>query len=104
MMPRRGAILVFGMFSTWLVASAPAAGAHASLRSSDPADGAIVDVAPSAVILTFTEPPDPKLTVVHVLDSSGKQVETGSAQQVPGRRFEIREALGALPDGVYTVT
>jgi copper transport protein len=104
MMPRRGAILVFGMFAMWLVASAPAASAHASLRSSDPADGAIVDVAPSAVILTFTEPPDPKLTVVHVLDSSGKQVETGSPQQVPGRRFEIREALGALPDGVYTVT
>jgi len=103
-MSRRALILVFGVCAAWLVASAPVAGAHASLRSSDPADGAIVDVAPSAVELTFTEPPDPKLTVVHVLDSSGKQVESGSPQPVPRRRFEIREALGALPDGVYTVT
>ena len=103
-MPRRIWILVFGLCATWLVTSAPAAGAHASLRSSDPADGAIVEVAPSAVVLTFTEPPDPALTVVHILDSSGKQVETGPPQTVPGRRFEIREALGTLPDGVYTVT
>ena len=103
-MPRRTWILVFGLCATWLVTSAPAAGAHASLRSSDPADGAIVEVAPSALVLTFTEPPDPALTVVHILDSSGKQVETGPPQPVPGRRFEIREALGTLPDGVYTVT
>jgi copper transport protein len=103
-MSRRALTLVIGLCAIWLVASAPSAGAHASLRSSDPADGAIVDVAPSAVVLTFTEPPDPKLTVVHVLDSTGKQVETGSPQPVPGRRLQIREALGELPDGVYTVT
>jgi copper transport protein len=103
-MSRHASTLVFGLFATWLVASGPAAGAHASLKSSDPVDGAILDVAPSAVLLTFTEPPDPKLTVMHVLDSSGKQVETGSPQPVPGRRFEIREPLGAVPDGVYTVT
>ena len=103
-MSRRAATLAFGLCAIWLVASAPVAGAHASLRSSDPADGSIVDVAPSAVVLTFTEPPDPKLTVVHVLDSSGKQVETGTPKPVPGRRLQIEEPLGTLPDGVYTVT
>ena len=103
-MSRRAVICVFAFCAIWLVASAPAAGAHASLRSSDPADGAILDVAPSAVTLTYTEPPDPKLTVVHVLNSSGKQAEKGSPEPVPGRRFEIREPLDVLPDGVYTVT
>jgi copper transport protein len=103
-MSRRTVTLVFALGSIWLVASAPVASAHASLRSSDPADGAIVDVAPAAVILTFTEPPDPTLTVVHVLDSSGREVETGHAQPVPRRRLQIRQALGELPDGVYTVT
>jgi copper transport protein len=103
-MSRRAAALVLSLSAIWLVASAPVAGAHASLRSSDPADGAILDGAPSAVILTFTEPPDPKLTVVHVLDSSGAQVESGPPQPVNGRRLQIREALDALPDGVYTVT
>jgi copper transport protein len=103
-MSRRALTIVFGLSAIWLLASAPVAGAHASLRSSDPAAGAIVDVAPSAVILAFTEPPDPKLTVVHILDSSGKQVETGPPRPVPGRRLEIRETLGTIPDGVYTVT
>ena len=103
-MSRRAVICVFAFCAIWLAASAPAAQAHASLRSSDPAADAILDVAPSAVTLTFTEPPDPQLTVLHVLDSSGKQVEKGSPQPVSGRHFEIREPLGALPDGVYTVT
>jgi copper transport protein len=103
-MSRRAAVLVLGLCSIWLLASAPVAEAHASLRSSDPADGAIVDVAPSSVLLTFTEPPDPRLTVVHVLDSTGNQVETGTPRSVPGRRLQIEEALGELPDGVYTVT
>jgi copper transport protein len=103
-MSRRAVTLVFALCSIWLVASAPVASAHASLRSSDPADGAIVDVAPAAVILTFTEPPDPTLTVVHVLDSSGRQVETGHAQPVPGRGLQIRQAVGEFADGVYTVT
>lgn len=103
-MARRSASLVLALCAIWLVASASVAGAHASLRSSAPADGAIVDAAPSAVVLTFTEPPDPKLTIVHVLDSSGKQVETGTPKPVPGRRLQIEEPLGTLPDGVYTVT
>ena len=103
-MSRRAVICVFAFCAIWLAASAPAAQAHASLRSSDPAADAILDVAPSTVTLTFTEPPDPQLTVLHVLDSSGKQVEKGSPQPVSGRHFEIREPLGALPDGVYTVT
>ena len=103
-MSRRSLTLVLGLCAIWLVVSAPVAGAHASLRSSDPADGAIVDAAPSAVVLTFTEPPDPKLTVVHVLNSSGTPVETGPPQPVPGRRLQIEEPLGTVPDGVYTVT
>lgn len=103
-MSRRTPVIVSAICATWLLASAPAAAAHAALRSSDPADGALLQVAPSAVTLAFTEPPDPKLTVIHVLDASRKQMETGRPEPVSGRRSEIQQDLGALTDGVYTVT
>ena len=35
--------------------------------------------------MTFTEPPDPKLSIVHVLDVNGTDVESGPVQAVPGR-------------------
>jgi len=38
-----------------------AAVAHALIRSSDPADGALLQQAPGRVLITFTEEPDPSL-------------------------------------------
>jgi copper transport protein len=88
----------------WLVLTSPAAFAHAVVRSSDPADGAVLEKAPSEVLITFTEAPDPGLSVVHVLDSSGHPVERGAARPVPGSPLELRIRLGNLGKGVYTVT
>jgi copper transport protein len=99
---RRLALLAL-LAGLWLVATGPAAGAHAQLRSSDPASGATLDRAPQAVVLTFTEAPDPRLSSVHVLDTSGKQVEAGPAVPVPGKPLELRVPLGSLPTGTYTV-
>ena len=81
-----------------------AAGAHALLLGSIPADGETVDRAPPQVLLTFTEAPDPKLSTVHVLDASGRQVETGGAGPVPGQATQLGVPLGTLDRGVYTVT
>lgn len=97
-------LMVFAVSATGLFALAGVAGAHASLSSSDPADGALLQSSPSQVTLTFTERPDPALTIVHVLNRAGAQVESGPAEPVPGQPFQIREPVGALPDGVYTVT
>ncbi len=81
------------------------ANAHASLASSDPASGAALDVAPATVTLTFTEPPDPRLSIVHVLDVNGTPVESGPVEAVPGPDDQLRISLPAdLPDGVYTVS
>jgi copper transport protein len=88
----------------WLLASGPAAGAHALLRASDPADGASVDRPPRQVTLTFTERPEPRLSVVHVLDADGHQVDAGGAVPVAGNPLQLRVPLGDLPDGTYTVT
>src|SRR5207247_4188275 len=78
--------------------------AHALVRRSDPASGAILSQAPKAVTVTFTEPPDPGLAVIHVIDSNGRDVEAGKAQPVPGSPLELRVPLIPLPGGVYTVT
>jgi len=99
----RRAFAVVLLAGVWLLASGPAAGAHALLRASDPADGASVDQPPRQVTLTFTERPEPRLSVVHVLDAGGRQVEAGGAEPVAGNPQQLRVPLGDLPDGTYTV-
>lgn len=106
-MARRLAGLVAGVVllclcATW--AGVPAAGAHALLASSVPADGATVDAPPTEVLLTFTEAPDPRLAVVHVLDAAGARVEVGKAEPVDGQPMQLRVALGPVKNGTYTVT
>jgi copper transport protein len=100
----RRALIAVGLAVCGVGAWAAPAAAHAALRSSDPVDGAILRTAPSQVTLTFTEPPDPSLTAVHVLDAFGKRVEAGTPRPVAGGRFSISVPLGSLPKGVYSVT
>ncbi|HYM49929.1 MAG TPA: copper resistance protein CopC [Candidatus Limnocylindrales bacterium] len=78
--------------------------AHALVRSSTPADGVQLDRAPARVSITFTESPDARLSIIHVLDSGGRQVERGPAQAVPGDPSTLVVSLPALPNGVYTVS
>ena len=79
------------------------AAAHALLIASDPAAGATLGTAPSVATLTFGEAPDPRLSTVRVLDSSGHNLAAGPVQSVAGKPDELRVALKPLPDGVYTV-
>jgi copper transport protein len=94
-----GALVAFG-----LVLASPSASAHALLRSSDPADGSQVAKSPSAVVLTFTEDPDASLSIVHVIDQNGNNVEKGKARAVPGKPDELTVDVGTLSNGVYTVS
>jgi copper transport protein len=64
----------------------------------------VLQRAPAEVLLTFTEVPEPSLSSVHVLDSSGRQVDRTGSEPVPGDPLELRVLLGPLPTGAYTVT
>jgi len=90
-----------------VVALATAAQAHALLKRSEPADGSTVPQAPRAILMFFTEPPTPSLSVVSVLNSSGQTVG-GIGKPEPGpsgtNEMSVGVAPGAMPDGVYTVT
>lgn len=99
----RRALIVVLLAGIALALAAPAANAHAVLRGSDPAGGATLARAPEKVTLTFTEPPDLTLSSLHVLDASGKAVESGKARGAPGEPDALEVPLGQVPDGAYTV-
>ncbi len=90
--------------SVWLVTASVPASAHAAIESTDPANGELLEEAPSQIVLTFTEPPDLDLTIVSVVDSSGADMPTGPPERAPGSNREIRVRLDPVPDGVYTAT
>ncbi|MEA2685578.1 MAG: copper transport protein, partial [Actinomycetota bacterium] len=99
-MVRRAVIL--GALVLCLVGT-PAAHAHGVLRASDPADRAVLEQAPTAVTLSFTEAPEPRLSSVQVLDGSGASFGAGDVAVVPGDPETLRLDLRTLPRGVYTV-
>ena len=80
------------------------ADAHALLERSYPAAGTSVPRAPHVLLLYFTEAPEPSLSTVSLLDSSGQTVPgVGKPTPGPGNARELRATLPPLADGVYTV-
>jgi copper transport protein len=88
----------------WLVAAGTPAGAHALLSESDPAAGASLERAPSRVVLTFTERPEPGLSSIQVLDTGGGQVQQGEAAPLEAAPLQFAVGLGDVADGTYTVS
>ena len=82
-----------------LLATAVPASAHDVLRSTNPADGAVVDRLPDRVVLTFGEPALAIGTEVVVTGPAGP-VSDGPPQLVDA---EVRQPVRAGPAGRYTV-
>ena len=77
---------------------------HALPQSSVPSPGAQLTTSPGQVTITFGERPDPKLSTIKVLDTSGAAVTSGPSAAVTGNHLQLSVPLKAnLPDGVYTV-
>ena len=53
--------------------------------------------------LEFTEPPEPALSAIQVLDRSGAELQEGKAEPVAGDPLALRVALPSLEEDVYTV-
>ena len=88
-----------------LVALAAAASAHAGLESSDPAAGELLAAPPASVMLAFTEPPDPDLSSVAVLDAQRRRDRDRPARTRLGAPLRARSrSRHDLGDGVYTVS
>ncbi|MFD4724841.1 copper resistance CopC/CopD family protein [Streptomyces seoulensis] len=85
-----------------LFAGAAPASAHAALTGSDPAQGVVVDRAPTQISLTFSEQVAMGDDSLRVLDPKGKPVQSGKPANVSGTSYAVRLRTG-LADGTYTV-
>jgi copper transport protein len=81
-----------------------AVSAHAELAESTPAANASVIEAPKELELHFTEPVDPELMFVDLLDAQRQPIEGLGAVEVEADGRIARVALPDLADGVYTVS
>ena len=78
--------------------------AHARLVRSDPAANAVLAAQPSRISLWFSERPEPKFTVVQLLDSTGAAIVLGQPV-LDAKAMEIMFGVPPnLPSGKYTVS
>ena len=95
-----GALLA-AAFALALGLAAPA-GAHTTLLSSDPTDGATLQAPPSAITLNFDEPVQASTLQLAVTDSGGATV---SKQPPTVTGSTVVQALpSSLPGGTYTLS
>jgi copper transport protein len=80
------------------------AAAHALPQTTIPPQGADVQTAPKFVEISFGEMPDPTLSSINVVNSSGVSVDAGPTVAVAGQPLELEVPLKPIGNGVYTVT
>ena len=89
------------IFSAWAVTLVSA---HALLVRSVPAANAVLEQPPVQVELYFSEPLEPSLSSVSVVDSNILIVDAGDVRVDAADPTRMTVTLHALPDGVYTVS
>ncbi|MFD8809640.1 copper resistance CopC/CopD family protein [Streptomyces sp. NPDC059597] len=99
----RPLVLLLLAVTAVLFAGAAPASAHAALTGSDPAQGVVVDKAPTQVSLTFSEQVAMGDDSLRVLDPRGKPVQRGKPANVSGTTYAVQLKSG-LAKGTYTVT
>jgi copper transport protein len=87
------AVLVLGL-------ATPPAAAHATLLSTDPAEGEVVAETPDVVTFTFDEPVSLTDGSIQVFDAAGEPVEASAASEDEIVTADLPEEL---PDGTYVV-
>ncbi|HXV91864.1 MAG TPA: copper resistance protein CopC, partial [Pseudonocardia sp.] len=88
------ALVVLGAAPAW---------AHAELIDTDPAEGSVVETAPDAVTLTFSEPVRLTEQEIAVYDAAGEEVEATSRANGAEVTVGLTGAAG-LADGTYVVS
>lgn len=94
------------LIASFLLVVIPASGAvgHAGLVSTNPEDGASLEVAPEEVVLTFSEELLSDLVEVSVLDGNDNPVVATEIPQTPPPGTDVKVPWpGDLPPGEYSV-
>ncbi|HEV8534103.1 MAG TPA: copper resistance protein CopC [Candidatus Limnocylindria bacterium] len=79
-----------------------AAEAHANYVRSNPASDARLVRPPTEVRIEFSEPPDPRTSMIQVLDTAGKRYDKGEAAP-SGDPNGLKVSLATLAEGGYVV-
>ena len=98
--------MLFLAASTLLLsAGARLASAHASLISTTPSAGQVLDESPASVLLVFDEAVDVSLGELRVLDGAGAEVGgVGDPKHPGGNDSQVSASLPTLADGSYIVS
>src|SRR5436309_1369920 len=94
-MGRRLAVMLFASLLPLLLSGT--AEAHANLVRSDPPAGALLQVAPKALVLEFSEELDPSFSRVQLHNSKNQIVNPGPGVIDPASPLIMRLELGDLP-------
>jgi methionine-rich copper-binding protein CopC len=86
-------LLATGLAVALLLLLPGSAQAHALVVRSDPAAGASLTQVPRTLTITFSEAPEPGISSIQVLDTSGSPVSRGPARPVPGDRLQLAVPL-----------
>lgn len=87
----------------WWLVSPGVAGAHSNMASAEPAPNSELVAAPERIIIWFTQPIEPSLSEIRVLDAGGRQVDAGDSVVDDLNPQAMWVGLGEVPDGTYTV-
>ena len=88
---------------TWLLITPNGASAHANFTSAEPAPNSELETAPDRIIIWFTEPLEPALSNIQVLDATGQRVNLDNSEVDDLNPLVMSVGLGDVPDGTYTV-
>jgi copper transport protein len=97
-------LVMAAVAGAWIVATAAPAAAHATLQTSNPADGAVLDRPPPEIALTFDEPVEIPLGSVRLFDCAGARVDAGEPRHAPGSDEVVVAAVPDLAEDTYRVT
>lgn len=101
MMKRKYLLLI--SFLILILYTAVPAQAHANLMSSSPEANAQLDTTPIQIELIFSEPIEPALSNITVIDFFGSSVDVGDSTVDPADPTRMTVSLRPLKDGIYTV-
>ena len=77
--------------------------AHANLVESDPAVNSVLPASPDGVTIRFTEPLEPTLSEIRVIDARGRGVDSGDSAVDPNDPHLMSVSVETLENGTYTV-
>jgi copper transport protein len=99
----RRALSALAIVAVLLLALAGPASAHASLDSSDPANGAVLTQSPTQISLKFDESVEIALGAVRLYDGSGDELDVGAAHHPNGDNTQVVVSTSPLRDDAYVV-